>query len=234
MTKIEMSSSPIIQNIVCTCNLGSTLYLPGVASHLHGSEYNAKRFSAVTFRIKYPKTTGLFFGSGKMVCTGAKNINESRLSIMKLVNLLESRMCLKLHVHDFRIQNIVASVNMGYAISLEEICVRYGKESSYEPELFPGLIFRKDSCPAVFLIFLSGRIVITGAKRVRDIYRAFGMIRPIVDTCRQEYDRGNKRKRQDIIDDKGAALCVPKHTIRRIIPQSDIDWSLIDLNDVLE
>ena len=176
--------TPIIQNIVCTCNIGSTLYLPGLARKLHGSEYNAKRFSAVTFRLKYPKTTALFFGSGKMVCTGAKNINEARLGIIKYVNLVRKRMKIETTIYDFHIQNMVASANVGFPIALESLCIHYGKESSYEPELFPGLIFRMDDCPAVFIIFLSGRLVITGAKCTQHLHDAFNMIVPILLMCK--------------------------------------------------
>ena len=220
MTKeTETMLTPVIQNIVCTCNLGSTLYLPGVARNLQGSEYNPKRFSAVTYRLKYPKTTALFFGSGKMVCTGAKNKNEARLAIIKYVQLMEKRMSLQLHIYDFHVQNMVASANVGFPVSLEKICMHYGKESSYEPELFPGLIFRMDECPAVFLIFLSGRLVITGAKCKEHIKAAFDSIVPILLTCKaKQYEEESVTQ-------------IRSTTIQKIIPESQIDWSLIDITD---
>jgi transcription initiation factor TFIID TATA-box-binding protein len=209
---------PIIQNIVCTANVGSTLYLPGLARVLHGCEYNAKRFSAVTFRLREPKTTALFFGSGKIVCTGAKTKNDARLALMKYVNIIRKRTKLDVNVFDFDIQNVVASANVGFPISLEKVCVNYRKESSYEPELFPGLIFRKRHLTVVFLIFLSGKLVITGAKDPSEIKAAFNTIVPILLTC----------KSKEYSDEDANQIC--GKTIRKIIPESQIDWSIIDLD----
>ena len=210
---------PIIQNIVCTANVGSTLYLPGLARVLHGSEYNAKRFSAVTFRLREPKTTALFFGSGKIVCTGAKNKNDARLALMKYVRIIRKRMHLDVNIFDFDIQNMVASANVGFPISLEKVCIHYRKESSYEPELFPGLIFRMTHRTVVFLIFLSGRIVITGAKDPSQIKSAFNTIVPILLTCKAP-QYGDKQPNK-----------ISGKTIQKIIPESQIDWSIIDLDE---
>ena len=176
----------VIQNTVCTCNVGSTIYLPGLARALKIGEYNPKRFAAVTFRLRYPKTTALFFGSGKIVCTGAKNKNSARLALLYYVDLIRKRLGLNVSIYDFEIQNIVASADVGFPISLEKVCTHYNKESSYEPELFPGLIFRSQELPVVFLIFDSGRLVITGAKNKKDIKESFDKMLPILLLCKAQ------------------------------------------------
>jgi transcription initiation factor TFIID TATA-box-binding protein len=42
----------------------------------------------------------------------------------------------------------------------------------YEPEQFPGLIYRMDEPKVVILLFASGKLVCTGAKQEQDVYDA--------------------------------------------------------------
>ena len=174
--------NPQIQNIVCTCNLGSALYLQGLAQRLEVCEYNPDRFAAVTFRLKYPKSTALIFSSGKLVCTGCKSKNEARLALLYYVHVIQQRMSLDVGIYEFEVQNMVASAYLGHTICLTQLFLEYNKESSYEPELFPGLIFRQIGCPVVFLVFDSGRIVLTGAKEEGLIHEAWAMIVPVLET----------------------------------------------------
>ncbi|KAF5941271.1 hypothetical protein HYC85_022438 [Camellia sinensis] len=136
---------PTLQNIVSTVNLDCKLDLKAIALQARNAEYNPKRFAAVIMRIRDPKTTALIFASGKMVCTGAKSEQLSKLAARK----------------DFKIQNIVGSCD-------------------YEPELFPGLIYRMKQPKIVLLIFVSGKIVLTGAKVRDETYTAFENIYPTV------------------------------------------------------
>jgi transcription initiation factor TFIID TATA-box-binding protein len=56
---------------------------------------------------------------------------------------------------------------------LESLNTEHSNFSTYEPELFPGLIYRMHEPKIVLLIFASGKIVLTGAKNREDIVRAF-------------------------------------------------------------
>lgn len=119
-------------------------------------------------RIREPRTTALAFSSGNMVCTGAKNETAARLASRKYVRIFQSvgiPVCFK----NFKIQNIVASVNVGFAIKLHDISEAFGPYSTYEADLFPGLIFRSINPKLVFLCFRSGKVVITGAKHREEI-----------------------------------------------------------------
>jgi transcription initiation factor TFIID TATA-box-binding protein len=69
------------------------------------------------------------------------------------------------------IQNIVASANLGGTVHLEE-AARQLPKSMYEPEQFPGLIHRMPDPKTVILLFASGKLVCTGAKKESDVYRA--------------------------------------------------------------
>lgn len=156
-------------NVVSTCSLGVTnINLRHLALKHNFCEFNPLTFAAATFRIAKPRTTCLLFASGNMVITGSSNTCESRLAARKYCQVLQY--CgLNVSFKSFGIQNIVASANVGFVINLQDIANAYSTYCSYEPELFPGLVFRSTSPKLVFLIFRSGKVVITGAKKDEEI-----------------------------------------------------------------
>ncbi|KAJ8430232.1 hypothetical protein Cgig2_009410 [Carnegiea gigantea] len=156
---------PTLQNIVSTVNLDCKLDLKAIALQARNAEYNPKRFAAVIMRIREPKTTALIFASGKMVCTGAKSETQSKLAARKYARIVQ-KLGFPAKFKDFKIQNIVGSCD-------------------YEPELFPGLIYRMKQPKIVLLIFVSGKIVITGAKVREETYTAFENIYPVLTEFRK-------------------------------------------------
>ena len=186
MTKTN--SLPKLQNIVSTSNLKCILDLREIALKAKNAEYNPRRFAAVIMRIKEPKTTALIFSSGKIVCTGARTEEESRQA-----SRIYAKIILKLgfpvRFTEFTVQNIVASCDVKFPIRLEGLANTYLKFCSYEPEMFPGLIFHMQDPKIVLLIFVSGKIVLTGAKKREDIYKAYQKIIPILTQFRKsEYN----------------------------------------------
>lgn len=170
---------PQLQNIVSTVNLDTKLDLKRIALHARNAEYNPKRFAAVIMRIREPRTTALIFSSGKMVCTGAKSENESRLAARKYARVIQ-KLGFPAKFIDFTIQNMVGSVDVKFPIRLEGLVLTHSQFSSYEPELFPGLIYRMVKPRIVLLIFVSGKVVLTGAKVRSEIDEAFRSIYPIL------------------------------------------------------
>ncbi|TFL07830.1 transcription factor TFIID-domain-containing protein [Pterulicium gracile] len=166
---------PTLQNIVATVNLDCRLDLKTIALHARNAEYNPKRFAAVIMRIRDPKTTALIFASGKMVVTGAKSEDDSRLASRKYARIVQ-KLGFDAKFSEFKIQNIVGSCDVKFPIRLEGLAYSHGQFSSYEPELFPGLIYRMIKPKVVLLIFVSGKIVLTGAKVREEIYSAFNTI----------------------------------------------------------
>jgi transcription initiation factor TFIID TATA-box-binding protein len=130
-------------------------------------------------RIREPKTTALIFASGKMVVTGAKSEDDSKLASRKYARIIQ-KLGFNAKFTDFKIQNIVGSCDIKFPIRLEGLASRHHNFSSYEPELFPGLIYRMMKPKIVLLIFVSGKIVLTGAKVREEIYQAFEMIYPVL------------------------------------------------------
>jgi transcription initiation factor TFIID TATA-box-binding protein len=191
---------------VSTVNLNCKLDLKKIALHARNAEYNPKRFAAVIMRIREPRTTALIFSSGKMVCTGAKSEDDSRLAARKYARIIQKlgftvRFAnphrLRDHARvtflyfqakflEFKIQNMVGSCDVRFPIRLEGLVLTHGKFSSYEPELFPGLIYRMVKPRIVLLIFVSGKVVLTGAKVRTEIYDAFDNIYPILKSFKKQ------------------------------------------------
>lgn len=176
---------PQLQNIVSTVNMGVKLDLKKIALHARNAEFNPKRFAAVIMRIREPRTTALIFSSGKMVCTGAKSEEDSRLAARKYARIVQ-KLGFATKFKDFKIQNMVGSCDVKFPIRLEGLVLTHSQFSSYEPELFPGLIYRMVKPKIVLLIFVSGKVVLTGAKVRQEIYEAFDNIYPILKNFKKQ------------------------------------------------
>jgi len=171
---------PTLQNIVATVNLDTELDLKNIALHARNAEYNPKRFAAVIMRIRDPKTTALIFGTGKIVVTGAKSENLAKHAARKYARIIQ-KLGYNAKFKDFMVQNIVASADVKFPIRLESLSLAHNMFCSYEPELFPGLIYRMVDPKVVLLIFVSGKIVLTGAKTRKNIIEAFENIYPVLE-----------------------------------------------------
>jgi len=169
---------PAIQNVVATCLIAAKVDLKAVAMRARNAEYNPKRFPAVVMRIRQPKSTALVFASGKMVCTGARNEADARLACRKYARIIQKLDVQEITFSDFKIQNIVASCDLRFPVRLEGLAAEHEDFTSYEPELFPGLIYRMVSPKLVILVFVSGKVVITGAKTRDHVYEAFENLYP--------------------------------------------------------
>ncbi|XP_054801540.1 TATA-box-binding protein-like [Prosopis cineraria] len=170
---------PVIENIVATFVLDCELDLKKIAQHARNAEFNPKRFSAAIMRIRKPKTTALIFSSGKVVCTGAKSEADSKLAARKFARIIQ-RLGFEVKFRDFKIQNMVGSCDVNFPIRLESLACSHAAFSSYEPELFPGLIYRMKHPKIVLLVFVSGKVVLTGAQERDDTYKAFDSIYPVL------------------------------------------------------
>jgi transcription initiation factor TFIID TATA-box-binding protein len=170
--------------VVATVNLDCPLDLKHIALHARNAEYNPKRFAAVIMRIRDPKSTALIFASGKMVVTGAKSEDDARMAARKYARILQ-KLEFGVSFKEFKIQNMVGSCDIRFPIRLEGLASSHAVFSSYEPELFPGLIYRLQQPKIVLLIFVSGKVVLTGAKKREEIYAAFEKIYPTLKEFRK-------------------------------------------------
>lgn len=160
-----------IENVVASATLKQRVDLNAVVKGYPGVEYRPEQFPGLVFRLKRPKTATLIFNSGKMVCTGAKSEKEARRAVMRVIKELKKSGIIIISKPELKIQNIVASASLGGVIDLEKAAYTLGR-TMYEPEQFPGLIYRMDEPKVVILLFASGKLVCTGAKREQDVYDA--------------------------------------------------------------
>ena len=156
-----------IQNIVASASIGKDIVLTEVSEALEGVNFNREQFPGLVFKLKDPKTAALIFSSGKLVCTGAKSIDDSKLAIKKTVDLMRTIDTEIPHEFEIKIQNIVASANLESTLNLEAVALEL-EDTEYEPEQFPGLVYRLSDPKVVLLLFGSGKVVCTGAKTKSD------------------------------------------------------------------
>ena len=154
-----------IENVVATVVVEITEKIDlNVIARKHADvEYNPERFPGLVMRILKPKATILIFSTGKMVVTGMRKASEADRVVEKVLKNIR-KAGIKVSNPEITIQNIVASGDLHTNIDLNmaAIVMEY---AMYEPEVFPGLIYRMQEPKTVFLIFSTGRIVCTGAKR---------------------------------------------------------------------
>ena len=152
-----------IENVVATATLGQKLDLLAIMKAFRNAEYRPKKFPGLVFRLKKPKTTTLIFSTGKMVCTGAKSEKMARSAVEKVVRELKDAGIFILGKPETVIQNVVATANVHGNIDLEA-AADILDNVMYEPEQFPGLIYRMGDPKVVILVFTSGKLVCTGGK----------------------------------------------------------------------
>ena len=171
--KSVVHTKPVIsiQNVVATASIGKKIDLDLIQNTFSGVEYNPDQFPGLIFRIKSPRTATLIFTTGKMVCTGAKSEEESIRAIKKVAQKLRKGGIKIGNNLTITIQNIVASVDLIGKIHLEDAARRLPR-SMYEPEQFPGLIYRMLEPKTVTLVFASGKLVCTGSRKEPDVYRS--------------------------------------------------------------
>lgn len=153
-----------IVNLVVTTDLNHKLHLENIACTLPNTEYNPEQFPGLVMRIKEPKTSALLFSSGKVVCTGAKDIDSAKKSIQEIIDSLAKINVKIIGDPVLKIQNLVGSGELGFNLNLNMLAMKLSN-TEYEPEQFPGLVYKmKNPFPASFLLFLNGKIVCTGTK----------------------------------------------------------------------
>lgn len=162
-----------VENVVANARIADSLDLEYIESKLEDAVFTKKKFPGLVYRTKEPKSAFLIFRSGKVVCTGSKTKDGVRVVMDKLAADLRNLGIDVVEHPEFKVQNIVASANLGRELNLGAIVVGLELEGmEYEPEVFPGLVYRIKEPKSAILIFSSGRLVITGGKTVEDCERS--------------------------------------------------------------
>src|SRR3990167_5452437 len=152
-----------IQNIVVSTSLEHDIPLIKLAEVLPNTEYNPEQFPGLVMRIKNPKTSALIFSSGKVVCTGAKSLTKVKESIAKIIENLRKIRVKIIVKPKIIVQNMVASGTINMDLNLNYLAMKL-ENTEYEPEQFPGLVYKLPGTRATFLLFSNGKIVCTGTR----------------------------------------------------------------------
>ncbi len=164
-----------IVNIVISTSLEHDIPLEKMTATLSNTEYNPEQFPGLVIRIKDPKTSALIFSSGKVVCTGARNLQKAREALNKIKEALK-KIGIDITIEPkINIQNVVASGSINMKLNLNVLAMKL-ENTEYEPEQFPGLVYKLMEAKATFLLFSNGKIVCTGTKSEEQVNNAIEML----------------------------------------------------------
>ena len=167
-----------IENIVASAQVSGSFDVEMLSEKMPGSSYNPDEFDGLTIKFESPKTAVLVLGSGKLICTGAKNQNEVDTSMKNAIVKIESAGFKVKKTFKTDIENIVASTDLNKQIDLEDASKGLIIQNViYDPKDFPGLIYKADLYGSILILFSSGKIVCTGAKKLEDATKAIDMLK---------------------------------------------------------
>lgn len=182
---ISLDLYPHIDNVICSFNLRQDIDLKAVAFRARNAEYNPRKVNATVLRFRSPRCTALVYSNGKVMVTGSRSEEDARTACKKVAVIVSKCDHPNVRFADFKIENIVASTDVRYPVRLEGLAYEHRASSSYEPELFPGLVYRLLEPKISLLIFVSGKVVITGGRKRDDIIEAFRSIYPVLHKYRK-------------------------------------------------
>lgn len=172
-----------IENIVASGEIAEFINLAEVSRQIPNCELNTKRFPGAVYRIENPKIVSLIFSSGKIVLTGLRQKKDLKPGLDIIIGSLKKIGVKTLDVPRVAITNIVCSYDIGKQVNLNRVVVTLNLESiEYEPEQFPGLVYRIDDPKIVALIFSSGKIILTGGKNIDDVKRGLDILEQKLDS----------------------------------------------------
>jgi len=173
----DVMESIEVENVVASSAIGQELDLETLANDLGATSYNKENFPGLVYRLEDPKAAALIFRSGKIVCTGAKSIDNVYTALGRVFDEFRELGITVESDPEIVIQNIVSSADLGQPLNLNAIAIGLGLENiEYEPEQFPGLVYRPESPSVVVLLFGSGKLVITGGKELDDAEHALQVV----------------------------------------------------------
>lgn len=178
MEGIEIS----IENVVASAELGQGIDLASIAKAIPSAEYRPEVFPGLIFHLKRPKATALIFRSGKVVCTGAKSERQARLAVDAIVEELRRSGIVILGRPKAVIRNVVASCRLGVSLDLERAARSLGG-AIYEPEQFPGLVYRARASGIALLLFRNGNVICAGGRGESDIRNALSDLMGALRSC---------------------------------------------------
>lgn len=180
-SRVELEDMAQVHNLVGTSRIVSKLHkldLRAISNILPNSKFEKQKFAAITIRLGQPVCTVLLFTSGKMVLTGCKSMLDCILASTSVhEHMRKGFPGVHFTLEPVKIQNIVGNAQIRLEkherVDLQRFYTDHNVFCTYQPNMFPGLIYRPSDMPIVLLIFFSGKVVITGAKTMSDVYSSW-------------------------------------------------------------
>ena len=165
-----------IENVVASTNINKTIPLEKLLGVLESSEYEPEQFPGLVFRLDEPKVASLIFRSGKIICVGARSIAEAKRALREIVRRIK-KVGIRVDENKVRvkIENIVVAIDLEKELNLDALAFNL-ESSEYEPEQFPGLVYRLLEPKVAFLLFSSGRVICAGAKTLDEVKKAVNIL----------------------------------------------------------
>ncbi len=155
-----------VENIVVSTSLGVTISLQKIVKYMN-IKTKPKQFPGLVYKNEKPKASSLIFGSGKIICTGSKSSEDANKVITIVVDAIKKSGNEVPNDYETKIENIVASIKLNSRLNLNKILLL--KNIEYEPDQFPGLVYRLEKPKLAFLLFTSGKTICTGGKNIEDV-----------------------------------------------------------------
>lgn len=165
-----------VENVVASVHLHKKIPLMQVAKRLKNTEYDPEQFPGLVLRLEEPDMSALVFSSGRIVCTGAKNRDEVERAVEEIIKQLGEADVKIDKEPTIEIQNMVGAGSLGTRLDLNKLIFEL-EYAEYEPEQFPGLVYKLPNSNVTFLLFGTGKIVCTGAKYHKEIDEAVNRLK---------------------------------------------------------
>lgn len=164
-----------VQNMVAYTVLNAKISLDEMLQKVDNTEWQPEQFPGLVYKITNPRASALIFSQGKIVCTGTKSLEDLDKAMKKIVSTIRKAGFRVPNKYSTKVENIVASTKLDKELALAEIALTL-ENSEYEPEQFPGLVYRISEPRVAFLLFTSGRVIVAGAQSEEDIHRALAKL----------------------------------------------------------
>lgn len=170
---------PDIVNVVASGKIGREINIPAIAEDIDAAVVNmsGENYShrVVYLRRQEGGPMATVFRSGSYHITGADSIEQAK-NMKNWMETAFNNLGIEITA-TFSIKNVVMTGDLEHEINLNSLAIALGLEATeYEPEQFPGAVYRPSDIDCVFLIFTSGKVVITGSHSVETATEGFGML----------------------------------------------------------
>ena len=160
---IHLTTMSTTVNMTIMLKLSTNIDLRELETRSDDIVYCPEVFSGAKFRCLSPSYSALIFRTGAVTLTGIKSMEAGQKAAEHLIAKLAG-LGLTLDIVSLNVKNHVLSFNAGIPIHLPSFYEKHSSESSYETELFPGLIYKPKAMKVTILIFSSGKMIATGIR----------------------------------------------------------------------